>query len=588
MGFFDKHVEVVDFKVTTLLESDRADKEAKRWAMNYSGGDMKTFMQIYRVQWRRQYRNSFSVKRLKQNGYLPATANGIFLTPIIPLKINNVLVAKDEFKLKKIMKKLNLSADEFWTQLEYECNGYTAPATPIKDDPKTPENEGDAAWCPPAYRKASPIDNAYIFIGLYPGIKDNMGAIAGLYETFTLMSKSGNKFALSLNEVYGNYEWKSTVTTHVGRFKVENRHGKLVDAKVGDYKSERSTTPTVKKFTATPPAGSNTSGIKKRPPYDPTWDQITCGANGYFFCTIEQKCLNSPISGGATGTIGGGAITYSKQISKTQYRSIKISNYKQEWVVIRNGKHHKKKFGIVTLEEEGEEGARVVVPMEVWKNLKFKHWVGTYENGLSMLLFAHDKQKLKWYQRGIFKIVMFIVMIVVSVIVPGGAITMQAVVNAVMNAVVASIVGMALSQLSPEIALIVGIVMMIYGAGGGMNFDISNLMNFDNFLPMVNKAIDTYNQVEEIQIKSAIELEEDEIEKIKEENDAMVELMEEIEGPELTLLRGNFDMNEASSPGGQVSPEEYFRQKYGEDIYNFDSLFDVDAAIDQRKDIYVG
>ena len=32
--------------------------------------------------------------------------------------------------------------------------------------------------------------------------------------------------------------------------------------------------------------------------YDPTYSPAECAANGYFFCSIEQKCLNIPASGG--------------------------------------------------------------------------------------------------------------------------------------------------------------------------------------------------------------------------------------------------------------------------------------------------
>ena len=31
--------------------------------------------------------------------------------------------------------------------------------------------------------------------------------------------------------------------------------------------------------------------------YDSTYDATECAQNGYFFCTIEQKCLNQPSTG---------------------------------------------------------------------------------------------------------------------------------------------------------------------------------------------------------------------------------------------------------------------------------------------------
>ena len=32
--------------------------------------------------------------------------------------------------------------------------------------------------------------------------------------------------------------------------------------------------------------------------YDPTYNAEECAANGYFYCTLENKCLNTPASGG--------------------------------------------------------------------------------------------------------------------------------------------------------------------------------------------------------------------------------------------------------------------------------------------------
>jgi len=34
-------------------------------------------------------------------------------------------------------------------------------------------------------------------------------------------------------------------------------------------------------------------------PYDATFNKAECNQAGYFFCSIEQKCLNKPLTGGS-------------------------------------------------------------------------------------------------------------------------------------------------------------------------------------------------------------------------------------------------------------------------------------------------
>ncbi len=37
--------------------------------------------------------------------------------------------------------------------------------------------------------------------------------------------------------------------------------------------------------------------------YDPSWTKAECDANGYFWCSIEQKCLNQSATGSSCRTI---------------------------------------------------------------------------------------------------------------------------------------------------------------------------------------------------------------------------------------------------------------------------------------------
>ncbi len=36
--------------------------------------------------------------------------------------------------------------------------------------------------------------------------------------------------------------------------------------------------------------------------YDPSWTKAECDANGYFWCSIDQRCLNQPAAGSSCRT----------------------------------------------------------------------------------------------------------------------------------------------------------------------------------------------------------------------------------------------------------------------------------------------
>jgi hypothetical protein len=254
---------------------------------------------------------------------------------------------------------------------------------------------------------------------------------------------------------------------------------------------------------------------------------------------------------------------------------------------MRKGKEFKKEYGLLNPKaKKGEEETRIAIPLDTWNNMRFKHWVDLYERSLSMVVFVHNKVKLKWYQTGMFQVIFMIAMAVVSVLVPGSQLTIAAVMEKLSTALLLGISAQVLSSLSPELGLIMNIVMTIWAAGGALTFDVNTMFNFDNFLPFVTKAVDTYNMVEEVQIKSALEYEKEELEKIEKENDDLLEIMKETAGPRLTLVTGDFSQFTAhESPGGMISPEDYFAQKYGNSIYNFDALFDVDWAVERRKEV---
>lgn len=147
------------------------------------------------------------------------------------------------------------------------------------------------------------------------------------------------------------------------------------------------------------------------------------------------------------------------QATPTQYRQIIVTNFLLTYQI--SGQQIEVTFA-------SPSDLRLVLPLNVFNNLKYRDWVDVYEQSLCMLAYSYEEVRLKWYESPAFAIIMKIVAVVVTILTwyIGGA--------SVGAAIWALAVGVGLSYaielivdvmidmgFSPELAYAVGAVLAI-------------------------------------------------------------------------------------------------------------------------------
>jgi hypothetical protein len=241
-------------------------------------------------------------------------------------------------------------------------------------------------------------------------------------------------------------------------------------------------------------------------------------------------------SGGAEGDGGppervtrtdAGTLYLIHQTDKTRYRELQV-----EGLV-----HANKVYGssivrtnvLEAFEDEDESCFLVPLHMPTLRKLGARHSIEMSASNTYLLFNTYKKQKVKWYQRGIFKVILFIAAIAISVLFPpagaaaGGLLgtnaavgvamgaaagTMTALIaGAIANAMVAMIVTNVISKASVSIfgdklgaiiGTIASFVAMTYAntfaATGTFNVDWGKMMNITNLSKLTNAVSSGYAQ----------------------------------------------------------------------------------------------
>lgn len=453
------------------------------------------------------------------------------MTPIVTIKENNIMYSEDNFSTDRMLDKMGLDGTNLREQIEYKCDDpdWEPELDPITGLPIDHPNN----TCPKENEEPSDIDNAYIMIGLYPGSQE-MGEIAGLYHTFDKfhdIADDTGYLQVSITSLELLYGFDVVKT-----FDVE---GVIEDAEGNPL---------------------------KRLNYS---NEIL--ENGNPDCEPE----------GGIGPLGQtcSTMTLRYQKSATHYDEIVVSNYYQTYT-IKSAEADGGDFGYLYYadEEEGRAISRMIVPLDVYNDLRYKLWLDAYEYGLIMVAYSVETVKLKWYETGIFRIV---IMIIAAYFGPLGSYAANFILAAVM-----SIVATAVAQMIDIPILKVVVMMILAYMGGGLQFDLNTLMSFDNFLPMMNKVVEVAGAIKKTFEMEDLDKLEEELDEAEREAKEMEEKLEELTGPQVTLFVGNHNMNTTSQqPGGVISPDDWFYEQYGEDMFNMGRLYNVDNAYTQRKNI---
>ena len=510
---------------------------------------------------------------LPSNAFITST---MYFTPIITLKENDHMLNLNEKKTKHLLGKLGVEPGDLMASLQYKCDnenwegpftdaeqkdwkrfdkwkdgdarikhpGYKGRGAGMGLDPANyirPPDDG----CPKDQKKASDVDNAYMYIGVYPASLEN-GNLALLFQFF---------------DAFSNDE-ETNIRTGLGNFSVEY----VFSAKK----------------TSTPGRYMSIGGAPLK--------------NGKYAKSIMVDTEND--DGGYGGFIGFGSSSgsYVKQIDDTRYETIIVSKYQQKTIVSHRGKERvfrgslgemsPKKDSGDTREEAGRKVSFILCPLDIYNDLSYREWLNVYENGFSLGVYAYKRVKLKWYQRGIWKVVIFVVAAILAVWTGGQSITLAAVVTQlVINLAVMIVVQIVVAVTGSEaLAAIAAIVVMVFT--GQITIDINFLTSFQGFLMMATQLTNILAEMKMDARIAELASSKEELEKMKEENEEKMALIDDSAGPQNTLFIGDHSMLEANeTPGGMQTPQEYFAVALGANQYNYDYLYDVDAQYAKRKNV---
>lgn len=188
-------------------------------------------------------------------------------------------------------------------------------------------------------------------------------------------------------------------------------------------------------------------------------------------------------------------ITYVQRVSEFSYVAISIQRLKSSTIF----------YGASVNHDSNSDSLTIPLDYAVVETMSFKDKEVIFNRALNISITHIKVVKQKWYETGIFKVVMAVVSIAINVIVPGAGFTLQALMTAVVTTVVIGIainfaisilVSIAISLgISPEfvatLAAIATVALMFMGQG---TMDFSKLANAKDIMKILNTTLDAYQK----------------------------------------------------------------------------------------------
>ena len=373
--------------------------------------------------------------------------------------------------------------------------------------------------CPDNVKIPSTIDNAYVFTGLAPDSTDS-GTYAALFYWFDeMMVLGGGLMNISMNNVQMAYDFGVSKSLNTGSI-----------GSVGKY---------------------------------------------------EKVIIEEGFGGGFHGMDTIQSMYIRKQVDDTHYEEIYVSNFSQTWTI--DSKEGVMSFTSLLLYDDTDENAvqsRLIPTMHMYNNIIYRDWLGMHETGLVLLAFSVEVVKLKWWQTGIFKI---IITIVVAYFTAGsGAALVEIITQAVINFAVAMVVSAVVGSIDNQFLQI--LIMVVAAAFASGSFDFTNI-GFDSFLKLAPDLLKAYNTSENLQLMEELKEDKEKMDELDAENEELSNKVRDNEGISASDINV-FDMTLANrSPNSSLMPEQFFYLGYGENMWNYEQLYDASAAISMRKTV---
>lgn len=260
------------------------------------------------------------------------------------------------------------------------------------------------------------------------------------------------------------------------------------------------------------------------------------------------------------------------QISSVGYRRMVITNYAQTFRI--SG------VDFTAYVNSSREEGRLLIPLEVLNDLKFRDFVAVHERSFSLLVYSTETYTIKWYQQSIFR---FIITIIVTWFSLGTATAIiDVIVQAAINMAVAYAIGLVVGMIDNEfLALVVTIALVLLANDFG-SFDL-DVLTVENYLPLANKIINQSSTIYGDYVEGQMVKLQEEAERNKEQQEAWDA---EMAGSGMTVTRAMMDAH--YSYIDSHGPSAWVNQMLGDSLFNFDQYFSVTNEIEIRKQVTAG
>ena len=293
------------------------------------------------------------------------------------------------------------------------------------------------------------------------------------------------------------------------------------------------------------------------------------------------------------------------QATETQYLELLVENFLLTYQI--SGQNLSATFA------NGDDDLRLILPMDLFNNLRYREWVEIYESSLSMLSYSTQEVYMAWYESSAFSIIMKIVAVVMTVIAiffpPAWAVSAAAWAAATVGyvftlttfyiAIAVIIIGAgllineALTILVDELGLSPALANLLLVAASIAMSDMSNIsFGAEQWLPLatsitngVSKVLNAYYQDK---TEDLLKAEEADIEKFKSENDTIISMLENMRSMDSGAMV--FDMNIATRPVNGAKIERMYSLAKGDGQYEINEMFQssIPSLIENKINVVVG
>lgn len=282
-----------------------------------------------------------------------------------------------------------------------------------------------------------------------------------------------------------------------------------------------------------------------------------------------------------TYTVDTKQIIIQNQVDAISYDEVTITGFEQGYII--NGSFFP--FNNLSADKVG-----MVIPLQIYNKWTFKQWINIYENSLSLIGYSISTVKLKWYQTGLFAVILKILIVVIVILTtifapPAGATLATLATNAAIGFAISFGAQLIAKAIGGPLGAVIGAIAAIGALYATGLLSMPSIDNVSSWLPLADAGLSVANQIIALEIdKMSIDYK-SYMDSLDSKFDDLKEKMKEFGDPVLGgfLLQGSYS--------DIIGYAESYASNFVGSIENTMSeynLYDIHSKIEQRNNIANG